>query len=82
MQVRSHNAVAAAISQDRADWGIGIEPVARMYGLGFLPIQPEQFDLVIPATRNQRPAVQALRRLLDDPDTRAHLAELGFQRSP
>jgi putative molybdopterin biosynthesis protein len=80
MQVRSHNAVAAAISQDRADWGIGIEPVARMYGLGFLPIQPEQFDLVIPASRNQRPAVQALRRLLEDPDTRAHLAELGFPR--
>jgi len=82
MQVRSHNAVAAAITQDRADWGIGIEPVAEMYGLGFLPIQPEQYDLVIPATRNQRPAVQALRRLLDDPETRAHLAGLGFDRSP
>jgi len=81
MQVRSHNAVAAAITQDRADWGIGIAPLAEMYGLGFLPIQPEQYDLVIPATRDQRPAVQALRRLLDDPEIRAHLAGLGFERT-
>ncbi len=32
-QPRSHNAVAAAIAQNRADWGVAIEPVARMYGL-------------------------------------------------
>jgi putative molybdopterin biosynthesis protein len=40
-QPRSHNAVAAAVAQGRADWGIAIEPVARLYGLGFLPIAPE-----------------------------------------
>ncbi|MFP6701633.1 MAG: substrate-binding domain-containing protein, partial [Planctomycetaceae bacterium] len=62
-----------------ADWGIGIAPVADMYGLGFLPIQPEQYDLVIPLQRNQRPAVQALRALLDDPSIRDHLGSLGFQ---
>ena len=28
-QPRSHNAVAAAVAQGRADWGIAIEPVAR-----------------------------------------------------
>lgn len=78
MQVKSHNAVAAAIEQHRADWGIGIAPVAKMYGLGFLPIQPEQYDLVIPMQRNQRPAVQALRALLDDPSIRDQLASLGF----
>ena len=32
-QPRSHNAVAAAVAQSRADWGVAIEPVARMYGL-------------------------------------------------
>ena len=30
-QPRSHNAVAAAIAQGRADWGLAIEPVARLY---------------------------------------------------
>ncbi len=34
-QVKSHNAVAAAIAQRRADWGVAIEGVARMYGLAF-----------------------------------------------
>src|SRR5690606_32526578 len=34
-QPRSHNAVAAAIAQGRADWGIAIEPVARLYELKF-----------------------------------------------
>ena len=28
VQAKSHNAVAAAVSQERADWGIAIEPVA------------------------------------------------------
>ena len=36
-QPKSHNAVAAAIAQARADWGFAIEPVARMYGLGIHP---------------------------------------------
>ena len=36
-QPRSHNAVAAAVAQGRADWGVAIQSVAAMYGLGFLP---------------------------------------------
>src|SRR5262249_42633353 len=42
-QPRSHNAVAAAVAQGRADWGVAIEPVARLYGLGFLPLVPELY---------------------------------------
>ncbi|MGH7116516.1 MAG: molybdopterin biosynthesis protein, partial [Stellaceae bacterium] len=38
-QPKSHNAVAVAVSQNRADWGIAIETVARQYGLGFIPAQ-------------------------------------------
>jgi molybdate-binding protein len=33
-QPKSHNAVAVAVAQNRADWGIAIETVARQYGLG------------------------------------------------
>ncbi len=36
-QPRSHNAVAAAIAQGRADWGVAIRPVAETLGLGFIP---------------------------------------------
>src|SRR5262249_17768447 len=30
-QPRSHNAVAAAVAQGRADWGVAIETVAKLY---------------------------------------------------
>src|SRR5262249_42875210 len=53
-QPRSHNAVAAAISQRRADWGVAIEPVAQMYGLSFLPIAPEHYDFLLVEARRER----------------------------
>src|SRR5258707_13361358 len=58
-QPRSHNAVAAAVAQGRADWGVAIEPVARLYGLAFLPIAPEDYDFLLVERRRQRPAVAA-----------------------
>ena len=54
-QPRSHNAVAAAIAQARADWGVAIEPVARMYGLGFLPLAPEHYDFLLVESRARTP---------------------------
>jgi putative molybdopterin biosynthesis protein len=77
-EAKSHNAVAAAVVQGRADWGVAIEPVARAYGLGFLPLRDEQYDFVIPRLRRGRPAVQAFVRLLAEPATRRALAALGF----
>ena len=53
-QPRSHNAVAAAVAQGRADWGVAIEPVAKLYGLGFLPLAPEEYDFILVESRAQR----------------------------
>ena len=61
---RSHYAVAAAITQKRADWGVTIETVAAQSGLRFRPLRAEHYDFVVPETRWERPALQALRRLL------------------
>lgn len=77
-EARSHNAVAAAVAQGRADWGVAIATVARSLGLGFLPVQAEQYDFVIPRARAERPAVRAFRDLLQLPATRASLTALGF----
>ncbi len=79
IQSRSHNAVAAAIAQRRADWGVAIETVARQAGLGFLPLTEEQYDFVIPRVRAQRSAVQAFRALLLDDSVRERLAQFGFR---
>src|SRR5262249_47763668 len=78
-EAKSHNAVAAAVAQGRADWGVAIATVATGAGLGFLPLQEEQYDFVVPCARWDRPAVLAFRELLQSPATRVALIELGFQ---
>lgn len=81
-EVRSHNAVAAAVCQRRADWGVAIEPVARFYRLEFLPLCIEQYDFAIPADRWNRRGVVEFRTVLQDADTRRRLAEIGLLSRP
>jgi putative molybdopterin biosynthesis protein len=78
-QPRSHNAVAAAVAQNRADWGLAIAPVARMYGLSFLPIAPEDYDFLLRQARRERPAVQAFLGVLRDKATRERIRALGME---
>jgi putative molybdopterin biosynthesis protein len=78
-QPRSHNAVAAAIAQHRADWGIAIAPVANLYALGFLPIAPEHYDFLVVEARRQRPAVQAFIEVLWDKAVRDRIRALGME---
>jgi len=79
VQTKSHNAVAAAVAQGRADWGIAIDTVARQYGLGFIPLQEEQYDFIVQKAHLARAPVRAFCALLQDPDTRAELSALGFR---
>jgi putative molybdopterin biosynthesis protein len=76
---RSHYAVAAAVAQKRADWGVTIETIAAQAELRFRPLRAERYDFAIPADRWERPAVIRLRRLLA-PGTalRSELEGLGF----
>jgi putative molybdopterin biosynthesis protein len=78
-QPKSHNAVAAAVAQGRADWGIAIQSVADMYGLGFLPIAPEHYDFLLADARRDRPAVKAFLTALRDPAVRERISALGMK---
>lgn len=78
-QPRSHNAVAAAVAQNRADWGMTIEPVARAAGLGFIPFAEEHYDFALVIARKQRSAVQAFLESLTSQETRAALERAGFR---
>ncbi|HXL32162.1 MAG TPA: molybdopterin biosynthesis protein [Bradyrhizobium sp.] len=78
-QPRSHNAVAAAVAQHRADWGVTIAPVAHASGLGFIPLTEEHYDFALVTARKQRPAVQAFLRALTSEESRAALAQAGFR---
>jgi putative molybdopterin biosynthesis protein len=77
-QPRSHNAVAAAVAQGRADWGVAIRPVAAMYRLGFLQLAPENYDFLLAEARRGRPAVAAFLKALADPAVRRQIAALGM----
>jgi putative molybdopterin biosynthesis protein len=77
-QPKSHNAVAVAIAQGRADWGLTILTVACRYDLGFVPVQDEHYDFVVPMSRVYRPPVQRFCALLHDPSLRAALTADGF----
>ena len=77
-QPKSHNAVAASIAQGRADWGVAIEPVAKLYGLSFLPVAPEHYDFLVVESRRERPAVRAFLEALRDEATRARILALGM----
>jgi putative molybdopterin biosynthesis protein len=79
VQPRSHNAVAAAVVQGRADWGMTLDTIARTAGLGFLPVQAEQYDFVVPRSRANRPGVVAFRTLLTQASTREALVRLGMK---
>jgi putative molybdopterin biosynthesis protein len=77
-QPKSHNAVAAAVAQGRADWGVAIKSVAAMYGLGFLELSPENYDFLLVEARRERAPVQAFLKALTDPEVRAQIAALGM----
>ncbi|MGK9264354.1 molybdopterin biosynthesis protein [Sinorhizobium meliloti] len=80
-QPRSHNAVAAAVVQKRADWGVTIGPVARAAGLGFIPLTQEHFDFALVTDRKERVAVQAFLAALLSSDMQDALERAGFSRA-
>jgi putative molybdopterin biosynthesis protein len=58
----THTAVAQAVAEGRADTALGLAAAAHQYGLEFLPLFQERFDLVIPAESLEEPGP---RRLMD-----------------
>ena len=77
-QPRSHNAVAAAVAQGRADWGVTIAPVAHAAGLGFIPLTEEHYDFALVTARKHRASVQAFLEALRSDDRRDALRQAGF----
>jgi len=62
-EVFSHLDVASRIKAGLADTGIGVQSVASICGLDFVPLQRERYDLVIPKANYE--TLHGLRALLD-----------------
>ena len=78
-EAKSHNSVAAAISQKRADWGMAIRSVAEDLALSFYPIQEEEYDFIFPKYRLARPEVSLFLGLLKETEIQNNLAKLGLR---
>ena len=71
-----HLQVAAAIVGGLADAGVSSEPAALAYGLDFIPLADERFDLLLPAKHAASREVQGLLKVLTSPWLLAQLASL------
>jgi len=63
-QAAGHLQVAASIAAGLADTGVASEPAALAFGLAFVPLAAEHFDLVIPADQSGSREVQGLLKVL------------------
>jgi molybdate-binding protein len=71
-----HLQVAAAIVGGLADVGVSSEPAALAYGLDFIPLAEERFDLMLPAKHAASREVQGLLKVLTSPWLLAQIASL------
>jgi putative molybdopterin biosynthesis protein len=71
-----HLQVASAVAAGLADAGVASEPAARAYGLAFVPLARERFNLVIPAEHTASREAQALLKVLSSPWLLAQLASI------
>ena len=73
----THLAVAAAVAAGRADAGLGIMAAARAFGLDFVPVTMEPYDLVVTAEAMDSPLLAPLWALLRSDRFQAAVTELG-----
>ncbi len=76
-EMQTHSEVACAIAEDSADVGLGVQAAALAYGLDFLPLTMERYDLVIPAEVWNHAPIQALARWLSTDKAKKSIADLG-----
>lgn len=73
----THTEVAAAVAGSRVDVGIGLEAAAKSFGLDFIPLTTERYDLAMrEGTFHQLP-VQRMFEWLKGSDCRVLLNRLG-----
>ena len=57
-EVKTHTAVALAVKQGRADVGLAVGYVAKLYDLDFIPLKWEEYDFLIPRNRLEKEIVK------------------------
>ena len=73
----THTSVAAQIVSGSADAGMGIYSAAKLYGLEFIPICIEEYDLIIPDHAWDTPMVQRMLEILKSDTFREKILSMG-----
>jgi putative molybdopterin biosynthesis protein len=73
----THLAVAAAVAAGRADCGLGVLAAARAFGLDFVPVTKEPYDLVLDRSSLESELLAPLWDLLASDEFRAQVDALG-----
>jgi putative molybdopterin biosynthesis protein len=76
-EASTHNEVALAVRSGQADAGVAAGSAARLFGLGFVPLREERFDMAIDQASFFERRFQALLDLLRSPAFRAQVSTLG-----
>lgn len=66
----THLEVALVVAENQADIGLGLEAAADSYGLDFIPLTLERYDLVIPAMVTETPPIRKFMAWLTEPDAK------------
>jgi putative molybdopterin biosynthesis protein len=76
-EVQTHSAVARSICEGQADTGLGLEAAALAYGLDFIPLTRERYDLVVPARLWSTEPIRALVLWLATDSAKAEIMKIG-----
>ena len=76
-ELDTHQAVANIIAEGKADVGLGIEAVASSFGLDFLPLFKEMYDLVIPAEKFKTKPISYLIRIIKSQSFKKEINQIG-----
>ena len=77
LEIQGHLPAAWQVQSGAADACIGTGAAARLFGLGFIPLVSERYDLAIRRQHLELPAVQALLDILGRSSFRRELEGLG-----
>ncbi|KKI92842.1 hypothetical protein WQ54_06535 [Bacillus sp. SA1-12] len=73
----SHLSVASSIVSGKADVGIGIEKVAKMVGLDFIPLITERYDLVMINNQQNQEIIEIVEGILRTASLKEEIQALG-----
>ena len=76
-ELTSHFSVASAVASGQADAGVGIESVAKMVNVDFIPLIKEQYDLVILKTKENLELLKVIKEALCFTEYRSQLEQLN-----